>query len=448
MSSRLSTRLVRRSVSSSTVSRNSAVSSGVHVTSGWRRLLTDALIPASGVRRSWDTACRSALRSSFASARAVASAACAWRRRRSRAADEVGGEGVEHPAVLGGEVATREREHEFPPTAWTSSASRGRAHADAIRRLDCPPSVVPPQQRDSREPEGSAEVRHQRRERIGVDHAARQRRQRLGLGARSGGFGGSTGREPDEPADDEGGHEVHAKREHVLPVGDRQVWIGGVKYQFTAGTREAATIAGASPPMAASTITNSRYSTITVGRPSCRAAVRARAVSRGSPTSVRIQAIRRRRGATAAPPPRSVRQAAQPRPARLVGDDVDIDRPRQSDDAVDDRALRELVPTALAAAAEDELGRVLGAGEVDECGRDVASGDLVVLAAHLLEQLAVEREELGAGSGQALLAARRARRAARRGPAGRCREARRMRSSVPGAPVIATTTRSRVSQGW
>ena len=47
-----------------------------------------------------------------------------------------------------------------------------------------------------------------------------------------------------------------------------------------------------------------------------------------------------------------------------------------------------------------------GAGEVDECRRDVASGDLVVLAAHLLEQLAVEREELGSRSDQALFTAR------------------------------------------
>ncbi len=44
MSRRLPTRLPRRSVSSSIVARNSAVSSGFHVTSSWRRLLTAALM--------------------------------------------------------------------------------------------------------------------------------------------------------------------------------------------------------------------------------------------------------------------------------------------------------------------------------------------------------------------------------------------------------------------
>ena len=86
MSSRLPTSVVRRSVSSSMVRRNSLRSTSDQAMSGWRRLLADALIPANGVRRSCDTAWSSALRSSLASARAAAWAAWAPIRRRSMAA--------------------------------------------------------------------------------------------------------------------------------------------------------------------------------------------------------------------------------------------------------------------------------------------------------------------------------------------------------------------------
>ena len=63
MSSRLPTSALRRSDSSSIVTRNSCRASGVHSTSSWRRLVTDALIPESGVRRSCETAERIAVRS-------------------------------------------------------------------------------------------------------------------------------------------------------------------------------------------------------------------------------------------------------------------------------------------------------------------------------------------------------------------------------------------------
>ena len=66
MSSRLATTALRRSVSSSIVSRNSPRASGGQSTSSWSRLVTDALIAAIGVRRSCETADRIAARSSFA----------------------------------------------------------------------------------------------------------------------------------------------------------------------------------------------------------------------------------------------------------------------------------------------------------------------------------------------------------------------------------------------
>ena len=75
MSSRLPTSWLSRSVSSSMAARKSAVSRvrPRHVARA-RRLDTDALIEASGVRRSCDTALSSAVRSSLARSSAAASA--------------------------------------------------------------------------------------------------------------------------------------------------------------------------------------------------------------------------------------------------------------------------------------------------------------------------------------------------------------------------------------
>ena len=69
MSSKLPISWLSRSAPSSMVSSSSRVAVGVKSTSRCNRLLTDALIDESGVRRSCDTAARSAVRSSFASSR-------------------------------------------------------------------------------------------------------------------------------------------------------------------------------------------------------------------------------------------------------------------------------------------------------------------------------------------------------------------------------------------
>ena len=62
----------RRSVSSSIVAWNSSTAAGDHSMSRWRRLEIDALIDASGVRRSCDTACSSPARTVFVAARSAA----------------------------------------------------------------------------------------------------------------------------------------------------------------------------------------------------------------------------------------------------------------------------------------------------------------------------------------------------------------------------------------
>ena len=74
MSSRLPTSAVSRSVSSSIVRQNSVMASDGQSTSSASRLVTQALMLARGVRRSWETAARSAARSSSTRASASASA--------------------------------------------------------------------------------------------------------------------------------------------------------------------------------------------------------------------------------------------------------------------------------------------------------------------------------------------------------------------------------------
>ena len=85
MSSRLPTRRLSRSASTSMASANSRRCSASHATSDWSRLVADALIDASGVRRSWLTAWRSAVRSWSASVSRAATAASACSRRDCRA---------------------------------------------------------------------------------------------------------------------------------------------------------------------------------------------------------------------------------------------------------------------------------------------------------------------------------------------------------------------------
>ena len=75
MSSKLSTRPVSRSASMSMVLQKPRMSSGDQSTSSDNTLVAAALIEASGVRRSWETAERMAARSVFASRNSPADAA-------------------------------------------------------------------------------------------------------------------------------------------------------------------------------------------------------------------------------------------------------------------------------------------------------------------------------------------------------------------------------------
>ena len=66
--------------------------------SRWRRLEIDALIDASGVRRSCDTACSSAARSVLAAARSAARTGLDLQALALVGGGQLGGEGVRAPA--------------------------------------------------------------------------------------------------------------------------------------------------------------------------------------------------------------------------------------------------------------------------------------------------------------------------------------------------------------
>ena len=163
MSSRFPTSVVSRSVSSSIVAQELL---GLRLASTRRRpgsrLVTEALIDASGVRRSCDTACSSAVRSSFASAErggltGLGPEPAASRRppragRRTRCSTRWSSALRPCPAS---------DEHSCPRRAARSIVGRPRATwARARRRRPRPPIAVAvtPQHRHRVEPERRAEV--------------------------------------------------------------------------------------------------------------------------------------------------------------------------------------------------------------------------------------------------------------------------------------------------
>ena len=101
MSSRLPTMSASRSVSSSIVASNSSTASGDHSTSRWRRLEIDALIDASGVRRSCDTACSSDAAQGVGGGQVGGPAGLALQPLALGGRGDLGGERVEQALVLG-----------------------------------------------------------------------------------------------------------------------------------------------------------------------------------------------------------------------------------------------------------------------------------------------------------------------------------------------------------
>ena len=112
MSRRLPTRLVRRSVSESIVVTNSAVSCSDQVTSRFFRLVAHALIDASGVRRSCDTACNSAPRQFVGIGQSVRPSCLDTQPTVLEHGCQLVGEGVEDQQILGRNARPVERQHD------------------------------------------------------------------------------------------------------------------------------------------------------------------------------------------------------------------------------------------------------------------------------------------------------------------------------------------------
>ena len=409
MSSRLPTSRLRRSASTSMASANSRRWSASHATSDWRRLVADALIEASGVRRSWLTAWRRAVRNWSASVRRAATAASAWRRRDWRARARL--------------------DRKVRRTRW-SSAERWAPR----RTSTAVPSVVRSQRSPSNGslggsgPELASRIqpssRLDRSETASSENVARSWSSRPGSGF------GSPIRMPlvraRAPAS------ARACRASRLRLATRStstlapaaavtkmasavtfsgslivnVWIGGTKNQLTSSDAPiAATTPTTTPPTTAMATVATRNSSRSVGEGDVVARRREergeeRETDDGKADGERLPARRTSApgGAGGGVPCRRpgwqlVRLPASPWAITCTS------KPSASpDDAVHDGTAEQLVPAAAAAGADDDLGGLLGAGEVDQGDGHGVADDLPVGAAELLQQAALLGEgRTGAG---------------------------------------------------
>ena len=182
----VATSVLSRSDSSSIVARNSVDLLGVPRTSCWRRLLTAALIEASGVRRSWETAARIAVRSSLTSASSAASRRLALQARgrgpRRRAAPRTPpGPAVRRPAgAARGSRATHPRRGRC--VSVPSSGVGRRTGSPAAPRRSTPRRRSARSTRHGVQTERGTEVLDQAGQRVVLgDEPAGETGERLGL---------------------------------------------------------------------------------------------------------------------------------------------------------------------------------------------------------------------------------------------------------------------------
>ena len=191
--------------------------------SRWRRLEIDALIDASGVRRSCETACSRAARNVLAAARSAARTASTCRRSRSLAAASWASEGVEQPLVVARELTAGESErHAAPEVPADVGVRRARWRDRARRHEHVPAAARLVEQRGGTEPERRAQLAEHVADRPGAGQRAGQRGKRLGLRLQTGGAHPAAPDPVDEHGDDPGRDGVDDEGEGVVAVGDRQ----------------------------------------------------------------------------------------------------------------------------------------------------------------------------------------------------------------------------------
>ena len=81
---------------------------------------------------------------------------------------------------------------------------------------------------------------------------------------------------------------------------------------------------------------------------------------------------------------------------RALGDHVHVDGARQANDAIDDRAIDDLVPPRTVGPPRHDLGGVVGAGRLHEGGADVVARHAAILAPELFEQLTLGGDAVAA----------------------------------------------------
>jgi hypothetical protein len=267
----------------------------------------------------------------------------------------------------------------------------------AGRRLQPPPGprtlALPPVQGGHPHAERRAQVGDQVGQRPVVGERAGERGHGLGLGPRPGRVEPAAPDAVDEHADHAGGHDVDAEGEDVLGLGDVPLEVG--RREVPVGEHEAGQDGAQGREHAADQRDGHGEHQVEQqhgGQPDRVAHAverhRQQRQARGRHAPAPELAPAGERGEDAA----QAGESAAPG-LSLVGsrrrDDVDVDRPGQAGHPVDDRPLEQLLPGRAAAGAEDDLGGVLGPGEVDEGGGHVAARDLPEDAAHLLQQPAV-----------------------------------------------------------
>ena len=236
MSSRFSTRSVSRSADSSMVATSSARSASPSSRSSERSADAAALMPASGVRRSWLTAASRAVRMLLPAARRSASAAWAASRPCCRATAACSAKATRTRRSLAGRLRPESRSARVSVTATSSGLLRRHRRRAARRcRRRARSSPGPLDHRHRPQPEGLADLLEQAGQRpVAGEDRTRQRREHGGLGPGAGGCGGPSGRPVDDGGNRDGHDQPAEQRRDVVDLLHGQLTGRLTKNQFSA----------------------------------------------------------------------------------------------------------------------------------------------------------------------------------------------------------------------
>ena len=222
MSRRLVTRCVSRSASTSIIFTKSWVWSGAQSTSCESRLVAAALIAASGVRRSCETAASSAVRRLLPSSSSTADAAWASSSGALLGELELGDERAEQPAVVGAEHRAGQDEHRPLRQLGRDLCVVGSGRHGRAGDCDGSPAVaVGLEYGDGVEGERAAQLGYETREWLGrgEDRTAGEPCEGFGFCLRTGDLRAASGEPIDERADNGGDRPEYHERRDLARLG-------------------------------------------------------------------------------------------------------------------------------------------------------------------------------------------------------------------------------------